>query len=69
MPDGAEKPTDYQAVQLLSAKAANYADMVRGNEAAWNLMSEYRYYTMTSIERMFDLCKGVEYIEIGRAHV
>lgn len=65
MPDGAQRPMDYQAIQIECGKAASFAD-VACEKAIWRIMDRCRYHTMTSVERMFDLCNSVEYVHKAR---
>lgn len=50
---------DYQATQQALNAHAAYADMDAG---FWPLFNACRSFTMTSVERMYDLYKTVEYI-------
>lgn len=52
---------DYQAVQIAAAKVANYVDIAEEG-VIWSLIDRYRAYSMTSLERLYDLCKSIEYI-------
>lgn len=51
---------DYQAVMLQAAQVAGFKDMYEGD--FHDLLVETRLYSMTSVERLFDLWKSVRYI-------
>ena len=50
---------DYQEMMQRHDRAAGYADMDRDFAPIYN---DVRFFTMTSVERMFDLYKSVEYV-------
>jgi len=51
--------TDYQLLMAQQAKMAGFTDL---DPPFMKLMESVKPYTMTSVERMFDLYKSVEYI-------
>lgn len=57
-----ETPPDYQEMMKAHSLRAGYEDL---DPAFWPIFERTKRYTMTSIERMYDLYKTVEFVSAG----